>query len=36
LFDTTIERFLQAPFKEIDRIPDTMASFGKLLSGLAD
>jgi len=35
LFNTTIDRFLSTPYRKIDRIPETMASFEKLMSGLA-
>ncbi len=35
LFNATVERFLQTPFKAIDRIPDSMASFERLMTGLA-
>jgi hypothetical protein len=35
LFNTTVERFLEAPFKKKDRIADMMASFEKLLAGLS-
>jgi len=35
LFNTTVDRFLAAPFRKIDRIPETMASFEKLMTGLA-
>jgi pimeloyl-ACP methyl ester carboxylesterase len=35
LFNATVERFLSTPFKNKDRIPDTMASFEKLMGGLA-
>lgn len=34
MFNATIARFLTAPFKKIDRIPDTMASFERLTAGL--
>lgn len=35
LFNSTVERFLAAPFVKKDRIPDTMKSYEKLVSGLA-
>lgn len=35
MFNTTIDRFLTAPYRKIDRIPATMASFEKVISGLA-
>ncbi len=35
LFNTAVERFLATPFKRIDRIPATMASFDRLMAGLA-
>ena len=34
LFNTTVERFLTTPFKKKDRIPDTMASFERLVANL--
>lgn len=34
-FNAAIERFLATPFKKIDRIPDTMASFERMMGGLA-
>jgi pimeloyl-ACP methyl ester carboxylesterase len=34
MFNTTVQRFLDTPFKNKDRIPDTMASYEKLLAGL--
>jgi len=34
LFNTTVDRFLVAPFRKIDLIPETMASFEKMLGGL--
>ena len=34
LFNSTIERFLTTPFKKKDRIPDTMASFKRLVAKL--
>ena len=34
LFNTTVERFLAMPFKKKDRIPDTMASFERLVAEL--
>lgn len=34
LFNATVERFLTTPFRKIDRIPDTMASFERLTTGL--
>jgi len=35
LFNATIDRFLATPFRKIDRIPETMASFEKMMAGLA-
>jgi pimeloyl-ACP methyl ester carboxylesterase len=35
LFNGVVERFLSAPFKKRDRIPETMASLEKLAAGLA-
>ncbi len=35
LFNTTVDRFLATPFRKIDRVPETMASFEKLMAGLA-
>lgn len=35
LFNTTVQRFPDTPFKKKDRIPDTMASFEKVMAGLA-
>lgn len=35
MFNATIDRFLGTPYRKIDRIPETMASFEKLMSGLA-
>ncbi|MEP6590464.1 MAG: alpha/beta hydrolase [Gemmatimonadota bacterium] len=35
LFNATVERFLATPFVKLERIPATMASFEKLLAGLA-
>lgn len=35
MFNATVERFLSTPFKNRDRIPDTMASLEKLMGGLA-
>lgn len=35
MFNATVERFLSTPFVKLDRIPATMASFEKLLGGLA-
>ena len=35
LFNGAIDRFLSTPYRKIDRIPETMASFEKLISGLA-
>lgn len=35
LFNSVVDRFLTTPFQKIDRIPETMASFEKLLGGLA-
>ncbi|WP_394998726.1 alpha/beta fold hydrolase [Sphingomonas sp.] len=35
MFNTTVERFLRTPFKKKDRIADTMASFERLVAGLA-
>ena len=34
-FNTTVDRFLLSPFTKIDRIPATIGSFEKLMSGLA-
>ncbi len=34
-FNSTVERFLATPFKKIDRIPETMGSFEKMMGGLA-
>lgn len=34
LFNTTVEQFLTTPFKKKDRIPDTMASFDRLVAVL--
>lgn len=34
LFNTTVERFLTTPFKKKDRVPDTMASFERLVAEL--
>ena len=33
-FNGVIDRFLATPFRKIDRIPETMASFEKLMTGL--
>ncbi|MDP3738142.1 MAG: alpha/beta hydrolase [Hyphomonadaceae bacterium] len=33
-FNAAVERFLTAPFRKIDRIPETMGSFEKLMTGL--
>lgn len=33
-FNGAIDRFLATPFRKIDRIPETMASFEKLMAGL--
>lgn len=33
-FNGAIDRFLATPFRKIDRIPETMASFEKLMTGL--
>jgi pimeloyl-ACP methyl ester carboxylesterase len=35
MFNSTVERFLSTPFNKKDRIPETMASFEKLMAGLA-
>ncbi|MEQ1754672.1 MAG: alpha/beta hydrolase [Micropepsaceae bacterium] len=35
MFNGAIDRFLSTPYRKIDRIPETMASFEKLMSGLA-
>lgn len=35
MFNATVERFLSTPFKKRDRIPDTMASFEKMMAGMA-
>jgi pimeloyl-ACP methyl ester carboxylesterase len=35
LFNATVQRFLETPFRKKDRIGDTMASFEKLFGGLA-
>ncbi len=35
MFNAAVERFLTTPFKKVDRIPDTMASFQKMMNGLA-
>jgi pimeloyl-ACP methyl ester carboxylesterase len=35
LFNATAQRFLDTPFKKIDRIPDTMASLEKMQARLA-
>lgn len=35
MFNTTVERFLVTPFKKKDRIPDTIASFERLIAGRA-
>lgn len=35
LFNTTVERFLATPFRKVSRIPDTMASYERLVGGLA-
>lgn len=35
MFNATVERFLTTPFKDKDRIADTMSSFEKLSAGLA-
>ncbi len=34
LFNATVDSFLATPYRKIDRIPDTMKSFEKLMSGL--
>jgi len=34
-FNGTVDRFLATPFKKIDLIPQTMASFEKMMKGLA-
>ncbi len=34
-FNGAIDRFLATPFRKIDRIPETMASFEKVMAGLA-
>lgn len=34
-FNGTVDRFLATPFKKIDRIPETMGSFDKMMGGLA-
>jgi pimeloyl-ACP methyl ester carboxylesterase len=34
-FNSTVDRFLATPFKKIDRIPQTMGSFEKMMTGLA-
>jgi hypothetical protein len=34
-FNSVVERFLATPFRKIDRIPETMGSFEKLMAGLA-
>lgn len=34
LFNTTVERFLTTPFKKLDHIADTMASFERLVTEL--
>ena len=35
LFNSTLDRFLSTPYRKIDRIPATMTSFEKMMSGLA-
>ena len=35
VFNAAVERFLATPFRKVDRIPDTMASYARLSSGLA-
>ncbi|MES2304320.1 MAG: alpha/beta hydrolase [Gemmatimonadota bacterium] len=35
MFNATVDRFFSTPFVKLDRIPATMASFEKLLGGLA-
>lgn len=35
MFNATVERFLQTPFRKKDRIADTMTSYQKILAGLA-
>lgn len=35
LFNATVEHFLRAPFRKIDRIPETVASLEKMLAGVA-
>lgn len=35
VFNAAVERFLATPFRKVDRIPDTMASYARLASGLA-
>ena len=35
LFNATVERFLETPFTKVRRIPDTMASYERLVGGLA-
>lgn len=34
-FNAVVERFLTTPFRKVERIPDTMASYGRLAAGLA-
>ena len=34
MFNDTVQRFLTTPFKRKDRIPDTMASFERLMAGV--
>lgn len=33
-FNSTIDRFLATPFRKIDRVPETMRSYEKLMAGL--
>lgn len=35
MFNSTVDHFLATPYRKIDLVPETMASFEKLLSGLA-
>ena len=35
MFNATVERFLMTPFKRKNRIADTMASYEKLMAGVA-
>ncbi|CAN5363445.1 alpha/beta fold hydrolase [soil metagenome] len=35
MFNATVERFLQTPFKKKDRIPDTMNSYERIMAGVS-